>query len=165
MQQLKLSITIIFFILSCFGLSSVQANSSFPNALPKVQKEAIKDKSTKKGIRTFFKKIKKQLRQTAQRGKKQDRNFSNNTTKNRYGKIALWALILCVIALLSTVATYGLGLLLAIAFNIVSFVAARRGVKGKDENPKLAETIFSINLAIYALAVLIIGWFFVLNFL
>jgi predicted secreted protein len=165
MLQMKLSITIIFFILSCFGLNSVQANSSFPNALPKVQKEATKDKSTKKGIRTFFKKIKKQLRQTAQRGKKQNRNFSNNTTKNRYGKIALWAFILCPISLFSIYFIYGYGLLFAIIFNIVSFVAARRGVNGKDENPKLAETIFSINLTIYALAVLIIGWFFVLNFL
>lgn len=153
-------------IIACLLFFSFQAQSKgyFPtkNSTPAVQK-TVKIPQNKSG--SFIKKIKTQVKKTLFSKRKHSRKFSKNKAENHYGKIALWALVFCLVSLLSVYFTYGLGVLLGITFNIISFVAARRGINGRDENPKLAETMFTVNLAVYALLALIIGWSFVVIFL
>ena len=165
MQQLKASITIILFTLSCFLLNETQANSSFSNALPKVQKDIKRDKSSKKSILFYLKKIKKNFKKISKSKKKRNYKSSKEKRENRYGTISLWSLIFCGVFLLLTPNLYILGPLLAIVLNLVSFFSAKHGVMHEaDENPKLANTMFNINLGVYALAVLIVGWFIILSF-
>jgi hypothetical protein len=131
--QMKLSITIICFTLSCFLLNSVQANSSFPNALPKVQKEIKKDKSSKKSIRTFFKKV-----------KKQNKPFSTGLIG--YGDYSLFIFATSILCFL-TIFVSPWGFVTGTIFSIISLIIARIGMI-KDENPKLAKKMFNINLAL-----------------
>lgn len=149
---MKLSITIIFFTLSCFLLNSVQANSSFPNALPKVQKEIKKDKSSKKSIRTFFKKVKKQIKHRTLLKKKQNKPFSTGLIG--YGDYSLFIFATSILCFL-TIFVSPWGFVTGTIFSIISLIIARIGMI-KDENPKLAKKMFNINLALLATLALLL---------
>jgi hypothetical protein len=91
MLQLKQSITITLFALSCFCLNTIQANSSFPNVLPKkMEKGRKKGKSSKDNVRFYLEKIKKRLKKVKFK-KNEQLKFSKKEKGNPYGKIALWS--------------------------------------------------------------------------